>query len=518
MKWSKIIIVGLIILTCFAHNSLAIKVSPTSISASLANGQKKSFLITITNNENSTKTYNLISSDPTVIELSKKTITIPPFSSKVINVTLIGTEEDVYGSILITGGGVYIIPVTIKASTNGNLEPLYNKMVMSVEPGVVFDRIVSFRNEYNTPIEIKDAYVMNAIMVTGGKTKPIYIKSAQFGKLAPGDDFTLTIEIDTVDLPYPKTYTPRLVVVYYVGDQRKEAYMDFVIHVNRELVNTFKTMRLLVIPKNPSPGDKVNALLVGENNETIAGSIFVSVFDLNGNKLAEFKMIGPFTVEAGKKYCLVGKAEYYQTVKTCFVPKEKSLRISLPKNIDVNETVIIRVVDKDGNIIPNARLKIDDKEFNSSQVSVKFDAGTHIIYAYAPGYEPVTRTITVLPHVKFINVSNKTYEVGENVILKLNREAQYYIYYNQKQINSGYGDTIEFTPNMPGKYTVCAEDTCMDVFVKRGLLQFPEISINSKQMFLVIILFIAIIIMKSKRKKRSRRITWQESPLRELED
>ena len=319
-------------------------------------------------------------------------------------------------------------------------------------------------------------------------------------------------------MPYPKTYTPRLVVVYYVGDERKESYIDFVINVDRQLTTTYKTMRLVIVPEEPVPGDRVNALLLGENNETVAGDIFVKVFDLDGNKLSEFKMIGPFIVEANKKYCLVGKADYYETVEKCFVPKIKNLRISIPSKINVNETVIVKVVDNDGNIIPTAKLKIDGKEFESPQVTVKFDAGTHIIYAEAPGYEPVSRTVSVVAPVEFVNFTNSTYKVGESIVINLNRDAQYYIYYQGNQVGSGYGSVIEFTPQQEGNYTVCAEDKCMDVFVEGRLFSIPEISITKKHIAVVAVLLILLLLIKGRGKKRARRITWQSSPLRELEE
>jgi len=518
MKAGKIIILTTIIIALFSSMVHAIKVDPTSITEELISGQTKYVEVTIKNDANETRHYNLVSSNPDVISLSKTSLTLSPNSNQKINVTLVGSNKDVYGSIIISGDEFFVIPVTIKATTNGDLEPIYNKMVIPVEPGVIIDRIVSFRNKYNVEIEIKDAYVMNAIVVPGGKTKPVYIKSAQFGKLQPGNDFTITIEINTVDLPYPKTYTPRLVVVYYVGDERKESYIDFVINVDRQLTTTYKTMRLVIVPEEPVPGDRVNALLLGENNETVAGDIFVKVFDLDGNKLSEFKMIGPFIVEANKKYCLVGKADYYETVEKCFVPKIKNLRISIPSKINVNETVIVKVVDNEGNIIPTAKLKIDNKEFDSPQVTVKFDAGTHIIYAEAPGYEPVSRTVSVVAPVEFVNFTNSTYKVGESIVINLNRDAQYYIYYQGNQVGSGYGSVIEFTPQQEGNYTVCAEDKCMDVFVEGRLFSIPEISITKKHIAVVAVLLILLLLIKGRGKKRARRITWQSSPLRELEE
>jgi len=518
MKWTKIIILGVIIIALFSSIGNSIKVEPSAISVSVASGKTKSIELTIKNDANETRSYNLIPSNPNVISLSQTSITLQPNSSKKLNVTLTGAENDIYTSILITGDEVYVIPVTIKSEMEGDLEPLYNKMVIPVEPDVVIDRIISFRNKYKTAIEVKDAYVMNAIVVPGGKTKPIYIKSAQFGKLQPGNDFTMTIEINTIDLPYPKTYTPRLVVVYYVGDERKESYIDFVINVDRQITTTYKTMRLVIKPENPVPGDMVTAILIGENNETIAGSIFVKVMDMDGNKLSEFQYVSPFTVESNKKYCLTGKADYYETVEKCFIPKIKNMRISVPSKISVNETVIIKVIDNEGNIIPTAKLKIDDKEFNSPQVTVKFDAGNHIIYAEAPGYEPVSRTVTVVAPVEFVNFTNSTYKVGESIVINLNRNAQYYIYYQGDQVGSGYGSVIEFTPQQEGNYTVCAEDKCMDIFVEGKLFSMPEISITKKHIAVVVILLILLLLIKGRGKKRARRITWQSSPLRELEE
>ena len=157
MKAGKIIILTTIIIALFSSMVHAIKVDPTSITEELISGQTKYVEVTIKNDANETRHYNLVSSNPDIISLSKTSLTLSPNSNQKINVTLVGSNKDVYGSIIISGDEFFVIPVTIKATTNGDLEPIYNKMVIPVEPGVIIDRIVSFRNRYNVEIEIKEA-------------------------------------------------------------------------------------------------------------------------------------------------------------------------------------------------------------------------------------------------------------------------------------------------------------------------------------------------------------------------
>lgn len=507
MKKAFIITFSFLILTFFiSSSSLALQFSKTAITEQIAPKEEKTVQVIITNDKNLTEEINLFSTDEKILTASPNNFTLPKGSSKTINLYLKSPGSGTYTAelVIVATSDIYRIPVTITSTQQGTLEPTFSKLILTVEPDTVTYRSISFRNKYDDRIEIKDIQVLDAITTQEG-TRPISVKSAQLGWLEPGKDLTVEIEINTKKLDYPKTYNPRLVIVYYYKNERSEVEVQFQINVQKSLTTVSKTMNLLISPKEPKPGDTVSAILVGENNETIAGKIFVSIYDSSGSKISHFQFLSPFMVESGKRYCFKGEAEYYETVEKCVEPKLKVMRIDLSiPNPKPNETVIIKVVDLEGNVIPEAKLSIDGKSYDSPQVTAMFDKGTHVIVAQAPGMETVSTTITVEPELKILNYTEKV-RVNEPFTMLLNKEAFYIIYFNDKPILNGTSSNITFIPKQVGNYTIMVEDKKISFVPESGwFLQIPGMEFiveNWVYIVVAVAIIIVIIIVIKKRKK-----------------
>ena len=421
--------------------------------------------------------------------------------------------------VVVGESNIYRIPVTITSSGAGSLEPTFSKLILTVEPNTVIYRTISFRNKYDDRIEIKDIQVLDGITTQEG-TRPIAVKSAQLGWLDPGKDLTVEIEINTKKIEYPKTYNPKLIVVYYHNNQRREVSVQFQVNVQKSLMTVSKTMNLLITPSNPEPGDMISAILVGENNETIAGKIFITIYDLNGNKISQFQFLTPILAESGKKYCFKGEAEYYETVEKCVIPKFKFLRIELsvdkPKP---NEPIIVKAVDLDGNIVPNAKLIIDGREYDSPQITAVFEEGTHTLIAEAPGMESVSTSIVVEPKLKILNATKKP-RINRPFTLLLNKNVFYTIYFNNKEILNGTSSNITFIPKKVGNYTIDLGEKVY-TFIPKPAFQIPIPSIpgikNLKKIYekykiyiiIAVVVIVLLIILKLRKKK--------EEPILEIE-
>jgi len=509
----KICIFTFLILTFFLmSSSLAIQFSKTSITEEIPPKEEKTVQLVITNDENQTEEINLFSTDEEILTVSPTNFTLPYGSSKTVDLHLKSPGAGTYTTelVVVATSDIYRIPITIISSQAGTLEPTFSKLILTVEPDTITYRTISFRNKYDDRIEIKDIQVLDAITTQEG-TRPIAIKSAQLGWLDPGKDLTVEIEINTKKLDYPKTYNPRLVVVYYYKNERNEVEVQFQVNVQKSLATVSKTMNLLITPSSPKPGDTVSAILVGENNETIAGKIYVTIYDLQGNKISQFQFLSPFMVESGKRYCFKGEAEYYETVEKCIEPKLKYMRIDVSvENPKPNETVIIKVVDLDGNIIPEAKLKIDGRVYDSPQVTAMFDKGTHVIVAEAPGMETVSRTLVVEPELRILNYTQKP-KLNEPFTMLLNKEAFYIIYFNGKPILNGTASNITFIPKQAGNYTIMVDDKKISFVPESGWLsQIPVIGfLADNWIYILIVVGIIIVVIVLKRRKK-------EEPLLEI--
>jgi len=502
----------LLIIIFLSQNALALKFSQTSITQEIEPKSTKTIQLTLSNDQNITEEINIFSTNEDIATASPTNFTLSSGSSKTINVYLTSPGTGTYTAelVIVATSDIYRIPITITSTQEGTLEPTFSKLILTVEPDTITTRTISFRNKYNDRIEIKDIQVLNAITTQEG-TRPIAVKSAQLGWLDPGKDLTVEIEINTKNLDYPKTYNPTLVVVYYYKDERYESSVQFQVNVQKSLTIISKTMNLLITPSNPKPGDTVSAILVGENNETIAGKIFVTIYDLNGNRLSEFQFISPFMVEGGKRYCFEGKAQYYQTVTKCIEPKYSYLRISISNpSPKPNETILIKVVDVDGNIVPNAKLTIDGHKYDTPQITAMLDVGTHTIMAEAPGMESVSRTLAVEPELKILNYTQKP-KLNEPFTILLNKEAFYIIYFNGKALMNGTASNITFIPKQAGNYTIMVEDKKISFVPESGW--FSQIAGTSflaeNWIYILIIVCIVIVVIILKRRKK-------EEPLLEI--
>jgi len=501
----------IILFLILAVSSFAMQVNPTSFTEHIQPGESKAFTLTIENDLNSTLNVSIVSSDESIVVPATDKITLSPLESRDLVITISSPAVGTYQSeLIIIGEETVRVPITVISTGEEMLEPTFSKLILTVEPDTMQSRTISFRNKYSDRVEVKDIEVLGSIITKEGM-KPLRIKGAELGWLDPGKDLTVEIDIDTVRLDYPKTYNCKLTVVYYYKSERKESSIDFQINVQKGLTTVTKSMRLVLSPAEPSPGEKLSAILLDESNSTIAGKIFVTVYDLSGNEISKFQMIEPFVLETGKKYCLKGEAEYYETVEKCIVPRSKYIRIKTSlENPRPNETIVIQVVDSDGNPITNAKLTIDGREYNSPQVTVMMDEGTHLITASAPGYEPISRSIIVLPPVEIVNVTGKL-TTGSFLSVLLNRDAYWEVWFGDNPLFNGTSSNITFKPMKEGTYTIYSEDLIKDIEIKKsGFFQLPSFEMLRRipsWVFIAIIAVVLIVFLAKGRRKKAKHIT-----------
>ena len=514
------IFISIIMIILLSQNVLALKFSQSSITQEIEPKSTKTIQLTLTNDKNLTEEINVFSTNEDIATASPTNFTLSSGSSKTINVYLTSPGTGTYTAelVIVATSDIYRIPITITSTQEGTLEPTFSKLILTVEPDTITTRTISFRNKYNDRIEIKDIQVLNAITTQEG-TRPIAVKSAQLGWLDPGKDLTVEIEINTKNLDYPKTYNPTLVVVYYYKDERYESDVQFQVNVQKTLTTVSKTMNLVLSPSDPKPGDKISAILIGENNETIAGKIFVTIYDSSGNKISQFQFISPFIVESGKKYCFKGEAEYYETVTKCITPKYSYLHISFSNpNPLPNETIIIKVIDESGNVVPNAKLTIDGHQYNIPQITAMLDIGTHTIMAEAPGAEPISTTIQVLPELKILNITEKPV-TNKPVTILFSREVDYSIIYENKTLLNGTSDNITFIPKKSGIYTILYDGDSIKLKVEESqFFGFPNIEVyfNEQTIYIliIIVILIVVILFKFRSKKKASYITLRGSGIK----
>jgi hypothetical protein len=390
-------LVGIITFLVISQLALALQVSPTSISESLDYGKTKTVSLNVTNDLNETNTLTIYSSDTTIVQVGATSLTLSPYQSAKINIFLIGSKVGQFSTSVYVGDTTIPVSLTISPTTTsvtGDLEPSLTKARLVVEANIQSSMLLSFRNKYLEPVEVKDVYIEGSITTAEGM-KPLGW-SGKLKTLEPGEDLTITILLDTRGITLG-TYPVSLSLIAYKGSEKIVKKVDFEILVTPQLQPTKEgTIVIEYLPLKPIPESLVSVTLKDETGKIIDGSVKVTVFDLKGSQLTSFDYSTPFKVEADRKYCIKAEAPYRKSSEKCFEVAYKTLYIKLtPEKPIPNETVMIQLVDEEGNLATSGKIKVNNDVYPGSQISLTLEEGNYTIVGEAQGFTQASKQLEV---------------------------------------------------------------------------------------------------------------------------
>jgi len=400
------------------------------------------------------------------------------------------------------------VTVTYTIPTTGRLEPTFSWTKKQFEQGVEATQILNLRNRYNTEIEITHISLEGDVITTReGITKPVYIKEGKAGFLQSGEDVSITLGFNTINIR-PGDYSVKLLVTYYVENERKTLEINLEVTVLESLeekkAEELKNMEIVINPEQPKSGDYVAVILRDVNTkEPIVGDIWVYVYTDSTLKTT-FKYISPFIVESGYRYLINVSANGYNPAQATFmVGLEEAKIIRSPDEPVVGDTVKLYYVDSSDNIISDAIIKVNDKECENPCTIENVEEGNYIISAEKAGYRAVQTSLTVRKPLKVIELP-KTAIVGQTVVIKFEEPEDYSIMKGGAVKLSGFGANITFVPKEEGNYTVIAREKKVGTIIVykgfnlQGLLWI---------ILIIIIIVLIILIVKGRGKRKMKTIT-----------
>jgi len=424
---------------------------------------------------------------------------------------------------------------TLPSSQEGYLEPTFSTLNKRLEVGTKVSRTFWIRNKYPKSVEIRDiSFKGDFITTREGITKPVDWVG-ELGWLEPGKDLTINLVFNTENLP-TGTYNEQLEIAYYYEGIRNTLTISFNVVVLEALspaegettpTQTTRSLDLVVNPSSPEPGDYVNLILKdSETGSTIDGTIKVNVFKAGTNEQqSSFDYISPFVVSGGKKYCIDGSAEGYDTVKKCFVVELKLSKIKTSiEEPKPGEEVMIQLMDSlENRVIPTGKLIIDGTEYDTPQVTVAFGKGVHIIEGYANGYKNSSISLSVYPELNCTVKGDKI--VGANISVVCNRPVDWVLELRNEEtttIDAGSGESFKFSPEKEGKYVAILNGKELEINVAApfsifnlfaGLGDFGK-SVSENWYILAGIGVLVILYFGAKKKKRkAKHITFVGTPV-----
>ena len=518
----------LVIMPCFS--SLEISKTEVVEEINLSKENTKIILINIKNLHNQTVTVNLTTSDASVVEPAIPSVPLSSNETEPITFIIKAYEVGVRKATVTLHTspdiGTYKINFTVvgvKAFAPEEvvyLEPSVSTFIMTLQQGTKTSRTISVRNVGSKRIEIKDIQTIGTTETPEGE-KPISVAQADLGWLEPGKDLTFTINIDTHKVE-PGTYTPQIKIIGYVDVTKKvETTINFNIKVTKSVeAMENKTIRIAIFPSSPTIGDLIYLVAYGENNQTIVPKYKVEVYNEENNKISEFIYTTPFKIENPGKYCIVAEKEGYKTARKCFniTLKEASLIIS-PSNPTEADTVVVKYVDRNNELIENPTISVDGHEYSDNPLHITLSSGNHTIKASAKGYKEISKKIFVEPRID-VYLPKTEYTLGEEVEITFSKNTSYKIKRNSIIVKQGTGNQVKFKPDEEGTYYIYVRDKSLASFeVKQNRI----IALIYEYWWLLVIIggIVVIIRTKGKGERYSRTAIGyaptQKGPVRDIE-
>jgi hypothetical protein len=119
-----------------------------------------------------------------------------------------------------------------QSDSDCELEPWVVLYPVSIVQGVIKSDNIAFENTCDEEVKIRQAWFMQGTTETNDGEKPATINSQVPPKIEPGDSFFLQILFDTKGIE-PKIYSPILRIDYEVGDDKRQAFVNFKVTVKR---------------------------------------------------------------------------------------------------------------------------------------------------------------------------------------------------------------------------------------------------------------------------------------------
>jgi len=234
--------------------------------------------------------------------------------------------------------------------------------------------------------------------------------------------------------------------------------------------NNLPQLAVDIIPSQPRPNETVT--LSPHDPKTympVSANITIKVY--KGNILIGMITKTKFTVQNGYKYCIHAYAKGYKPFDKCFtVTLAPSKLVISPSKVHYGDSVTVDYLDSTGRPIPDADIKINGKDFHSSEVNFVANEKEYDIYASAPGYQP--QKATIKPTVKLEIVGMNISYANQKSEIKLNANASWTVKAkNGTVIAKGSSDLISFAAP-PGTY---------DIYVNGKLLKTIYISPPAEQ-------------------------------------
>lgn len=220
---------------------------------------------------------------------------------------------------------------------------------------------------------------------------------------------------------------------------------------------------------------------------------------------------------SSNKYCLNATKEGYKSVSDCFVAEDLSSTIEMsPSEPEINDSVMVKLTDPDGNIITQGSLIIDGEHVPAPQATRSFGSGNYKIVGYADGYTNATKTFTLELPLEY-NIQGGE-NLGDNLSLGFNQKASWRVYHTSPQgtrsvYDEGRSQTVSVTLDDPGNYTVYAQNKELQEFsfAEKSLLpSVPVFGFVSDNWFWVLVIFGGLVLfyfrkplLSKRRKKRS---------------
>jgi len=401
------------------------------------------------------------------------------------------------------------VTVTYTVLPVGRLEPTFSWTKKQFEQGVEATQILNLRNRYNTEIEITHISLEGDIITTKqGVTKPVYIKEGKAGFLQSGEDVSITLGFNTVNVK-PGDYSVKLLITYYVENERKTLEISLEISVLKTFEETSEQLgniEILLNPNEPKSGDYITVTALDTNSKKpIVGDIWVYVYSDSALKNA-FKYVAPFMVEHGYRYLINVSAVGYNPAQTSFsIGLGESKIIYEPDKPVVGDTLKIYYVDSTDSIIADATVKVNDEECDNPCTIENVNEGNYVVVAEKEGYQSAQASITVRKPLKVLEFP-KTALVGQPITIRFEEPEEYSVVRGGNVEFSGVSNNITFTPDKAGNYTVYAREKLIGtITVSKGF------SLNLKGtawiILIVVIVLLIVLLLRGKKREKMKIIT-----------
>jgi len=204
-----------------------------------------------------------------------------------------------------------------------------------------------------------------------------------------------------------------------------------------------------ISPIEPLPGDMVT---ITTSPDVIPK---IQEFDEDNNLIREV-YAKSFRAEAGHTYKIYAEKEGYLSNSITISISRLPLRISInPPNPEPGDEITV-VLMTGSEEAYDAILYINNQSTGTYKKTFRVEKGTYRFEGKGDKYRTTTSTLTVKEKaITILNTSNVS--LGSPVIIKLSDSTFWNVTYQGELVAEGNSDTIRFTPEQPGLYTVYAE-------------------------------------------------------------